>query len=114
MVGSRCAAASSIAAKVGCTAQSLNSDRDCREAEGSGAGAGELRQVHEILRKSVGVFCLGGARPPVQTMIAFIDDQRKAGACQTDNAAERALRGLGRKAWLFTGSDRGAERAAIM
>ena len=36
--------------------------------------------------------------------------------CATNNAAERALRGLalGRKAWLFAGSDRGAERAAIM
>jgi hypothetical protein len=34
----------------------------------------------------------------------------------TNNAAERALRGLalGRKAWLFAGSDRGAERTAIM
>ena len=34
----------------------------------------------------------------------------------TNNAAERALRGiaLGRKAWLFAGSDRGGERAAFM
>ena len=34
----------------------------------------------------------------------------------TNNAAERELRGiaLGRKAWLFAGSDRGGERAAIM
>jgi hypothetical protein len=34
----------------------------------------------------------------------------------SNNAAERALRGiaLGRKAWLFAGSDRGGERAAIM
>ncbi|WP_264996862.1 transposase domain-containing protein, partial [Komagataeibacter intermedius] len=33
-----------------------------------------------------------------------------------NNAAERALRGiaLGRKAWLFAGSDRGGERAAAM
>ena len=37
-------------------------------------------------------------------------------ACLTNNAAERALRGiaLGRKAWLFVGSDRGGERAAVM
>lgn len=43
----------------------------------------------------------------------FLDDGR---ACLTNNAAERALRGfaLGRKAWLFAGSDRGAERAAAM
>lgn len=33
-----------------------------------------------------------------------------------NNAAERALRGvaLGRKAWLFAGSDRGGERAAMI
>jgi hypothetical protein len=43
----------------------------------------------------------------------FVDDGR---ICLTNNAAERALRGLalGRKAWLFAGSDRGAERAAVM
>ena len=36
--------------------------------------------------------------------------------CLTNNAAERALRGfaLGRKSWLFAGSDRGADRAAFM
>ena len=43
----------------------------------------------------------------------FLDDGR---ICLTNNAAERSLRGfaLGRKAWLFAGSDRGADRAAIM
>ena len=36
--------------------------------------------------------------------------------CLTNNAAERALRGvaLGRKAWLFAGSQRGGDRAACM
>ena len=36
--------------------------------------------------------------------------------CLSNNAAERALRGiaLGRKSWLFCGSDRGGERAAAM
>ncbi len=36
--------------------------------------------------------------------------------CLTNNAAERALRGiaLGRKSWLFAGSDRGGQRAAFM
>ena len=36
--------------------------------------------------------------------------------CLTNNAAERALRGiaLGRKSWLFCGSDRGGHRAATM
>ena len=43
----------------------------------------------------------------------FLDDGR---ICLTNNAAERELRGiaLGRKSWLFAGSDRGGERAAIM
>ncbi len=36
--------------------------------------------------------------------------------CLTNNAAERSLRGvaLGRKAWLFAGSERGGQRAAFM
>jgi transposase len=43
----------------------------------------------------------------------FLEDGR---ICLTNNAAERALRGiaLGRKSWLFAGSDRGGQRAAIM
>ena len=43
----------------------------------------------------------------------FLDDGR---VCLTNNAAERALRGiaLGRRAWLFAGSDRGGQRAAMM
>ena len=43
----------------------------------------------------------------------FLDDGR---LCLTNNAAERALRGvaLGRKAWLFAGSQRGGDRAACM
>ena len=43
----------------------------------------------------------------------FLDDGR---ICLTNNAAERALRGiaLGRRAWLFAGSDRGGARAAAM
>jgi len=43
----------------------------------------------------------------------FLDDGR---ICLSNNAAERALRGiaLGRKSWLFAGSDRGGERAAAI
>ena len=43
----------------------------------------------------------------------FLEDGR---VCLTNNAAERALRciALGRKSWLFAGSDRGGQRAAIM
>ena len=44
---------------------------------------------------------------------SFLDDGR---ICLSNNSAERALRGLalGRKSWLFAGSERGAERAALM
>ncbi|WP_235074379.1 IS3 family transposase [Asticcacaulis sp. AC466] len=38
----------------------------------------ELRQANEILRKASAYFGPGGARPPVQAMIAFIDDHREA------------------------------------
>lgn len=43
----------------------------------------------------------------------FLDDGR---VCLSNNTAERALRGiaLGRKSWLFCGSDRSGQRAAIM
>jgi transposase len=43
----------------------------------------------------------------------FLTDGR---ICLTNNAAERALRGiaLGRRSWLFAGSDRGGRRAAIL
>src|SRR6202041_2153351 len=43
----------------------------------------------------------------------FLDDGR---VCLSNNAAERALRGiaLGRKSWLFCGSGRGGRRAAAM
>ncbi len=38
----------------------------------------ELRQANEILRKASAYFAHGGARPPVEAMIAFIDDNRAA------------------------------------
>lgn len=49
----------------------------------------------------------------VDAFTRFLEDGR---ICLTNNAAERALRGiaLGRKSWLFAGSDRGGERAAVM
>jgi transposase len=85
---SRRAAVSSIAAKIGCTAQSLNEwvkkvevDRGVRAGLPSDVGERlkalerenrELWQANEILRKESAYFCDGGARPPVQAMIAFI------------------------------------------
>jgi hypothetical protein len=43
----------------------------------------------------------------------FLDDGR---VCLSNNAAERALRGiaLGRRSWLFAGSDRCGDRAAAI
>ncbi len=43
----------------------------------------------------------------------FLDDGR---ICLTNNAAKRALRcvPLARKAWLYCGSDRGGQRAAVL
>jgi transposase len=43
----------------------------------------------------------------------FLEDGR---ICLTNNAAERSLRGvaLGRKSWLFAGSERGGQRAAAI
>jgi transposase len=48
-----------------------------------------------------------------ETFTRFLTDGR---ICLTNNAAERAVRGiaLGRKSWLFAGSDRGGDRAAAM
>jgi len=49
----------------------------------------------------------------VDVFTRFLDDGR---ICLSNNAAERELRGiaLGRKSWLFAGSDRGGERAAVV
>ncbi|HXP72756.1 MAG TPA: IS3 family transposase [Stellaceae bacterium] len=91
---SQWAAIVSIAAKIGCTAQTLrNWVRQAERDQGVQGGATtddrermkalerenrELRQANEILRKASAYFCPGGARPPVQAMIAFIDDHRGA------------------------------------
>jgi transposase len=49
----------------------------------------------------------------IEAFTCFLEDGR---ICLSNSAAERALRciALGRKAWLFAGSDRGGDRAAIM
>ena len=88
---SRWAAIISIAAKVGCTGQTLNEwlkkaeryngrapgdDRDGGQAEGPGAGEPGTTAGQRYPAQGVGVFCAGGARPPTQAMIVFIDDHR--------------------------------------
>jgi len=49
----------------------------------------------------------------IDVFTRFLEDGR---ICLSNNAAERTLRGiaLGRRSWLFAGSDRGGERAAVM
>ncbi|MDE2471163.1 MAG: IS3 family transposase [Bradyrhizobium sp.] len=86
------AAMTSIAAKIGCTVETLRHwVRQAERDQGLRAGptsedrerikalereVRELRQANEILRKASAYFAPGGARPPVQAMIAFIDDHR--------------------------------------
>ena len=91
---SRWAAIVSIAAKIGCTAQTLQrvgeegrgrqraqawrDDGHGGQAEGAGAREPRAAAGQRDPAQGVGVFCPGGARPPVQAMIAFIDDHREA------------------------------------
>ncbi|MGB3812111.1 MAG: IS3 family transposase [Shinella sp.] len=91
---SRWATVCSIAAKIGCSAHTLNEWVKKAEVD-SGKRAGlpsdaaarmkelerenrELRQANEILRKASAYFCDGGARPPTEAMISFIDEHRSA------------------------------------
>ncbi|MDY7523063.1 IS3 family transposase [Sphingomonas sp. 10B4] len=87
--GSEWAAMTSIAGKIGCTAETLR--RWCREEASRRAGPAaqslgdkdrlkalerevkELRRANEILRKASAYFCAGGARPPRQMVMSFID-----------------------------------------
>jgi transposase len=66
---------------------------------------------HNPVAKAINYVLEGTGR--WEAFTAFLDDGR---LCLTNNAAERALRGiaLGRKSWLFAGSERGGDRAAFM
>lgn len=72
-----------------------------REQRGKLSGANDVAKAIDYMLKRRVAFA------------RFLDDGR---ICLTNNAAERALRGiaLGRKSWLFAGSDRGGQRAAVM
>src|SRR5690606_11898995 len=52
------------------------SDRAGRPAEGAGAREPRTAAGQRDPAQGVGVFCPGGARPPVQAMTAFIDEHR--------------------------------------
>ncbi|WP_409945472.1 IS3 family transposase [Rubrivirga sp. S365] len=91
---SQWAAIRSVAEKIGCTAETLrNWVRQAERDHGRRAGPStddrarlkelerenrELRRANEILRKASALFRTGGARPPTETMITFIDDHREA------------------------------------
>ncbi|MCT4334427.1 IS3 family transposase [Paracoccus sp. YLB-12] len=92
--GSRWQAITSIAAKIGCSANTLNDWVKKAEID-SGKRSGvpsemaermkalerenrELRQANEILRKASAYFCDGEARPPVEVMVDFIEAHRDA------------------------------------
>ena len=86
------AAMCSISSKIGCTAETLRkwvrrsetdqgkrsgmttSDRErLKELERENR---ELKRANEILRKASAFFCPGGARPPTEVLISFIDEHR--------------------------------------
>src|SRR5262244_582707 len=90
---SRWAAVTSIAAKIGCTPQTLHdwvkkAEVDSEQRAGVPTEMAEkLKALERENRDSASqrdpaqgerLFCDGGARPPVQAMIAFIDDHRGA------------------------------------
>ncbi|TFG94006.1 MAG: IS3 family transposase [Myxococcales bacterium] len=92
--GSQWEAISSIAAKIGCSAEALRkwvrrSEVDSGQRGGLTSGervqlkdlereVRELRRANEILRKASAYFAPGGARPPTEGMVSFIDDHREA------------------------------------
>jgi transposase len=99
----------------------------------NGRGADERRAVRQeksrplleamrawLLRERENLSQSSAVLKPINYMLkrwdgfaGFLDDGR---ICLTNNCAERALRGIavGRRNWTFAGSQRGADRAAIM
>ncbi|WP_148307722.1 IS3 family transposase [endosymbiont of unidentified scaly snail isolate Monju] len=89
---SQWAAMTSIAAKIGCTPETLRkwvrqAERDQGLREGLTTSERErlkalerenreLRRANEILKTASAFFCPGGARPQTEEMIAYIDDHR--------------------------------------
>ncbi|HIG53060.1 MAG TPA: IS3 family transposase [Candidatus Handelsmanbacteria bacterium] len=83
----------SIASKIGCTGETLRTwvrktEVDTGRRDGMTSSEREqikalerenreLRRTNEILRKASAFFAPGGARPPSEVMVKFIDDHRK-------------------------------------
>ncbi|HET9328883.1 MAG TPA: IS3 family transposase [Candidatus Eisenbacteria bacterium] len=92
--GSKWAAIKSIAEKIGCTAETLRrwvaqAERDQGRQPGLTTDERqrlkhlerenfELRRANEILKKASALFRPGGARPPSEVMVRFIDEHRAA------------------------------------
>ena len=99
------------------TGQSAEQRRVVRQS----LGRPLVEALHAYLQEKALVFSRGhDLYKAIQYMLKrwtaftlFLEDGR---LCLSNNAAERALRGiaLGRKSWLFCGSDRGGQRAAAM
>jgi hypothetical protein len=72
-----------------------------------------LRQQERLSRKSEVGKAIAYTTRRWEALTRFMTDGR---VCLTNNAAERALRGVavGRPNWTFAGSDRGGERAAAI
>ncbi|MGH7185415.1 MAG: IS3 family transposase, partial [Pseudomonadota bacterium] len=86
-------AITSIAQKIGCSGETLRKwMRQVEREEGQRPGLTtdeqqrlkvlerenrELRRANEILRKASAYFCPGGARPPRDVMVAFVDAHRE-------------------------------------
>ncbi len=71
------------------------------------------RQQERLSRKSEVGKAIAYATRRWEALTRFMSDGR---ICMSNNAAERALRGVavGRRNWTFAGSDRGGERAAAI
>src|SRR5215210_1558002 len=78
---SQWAAICSIAAKIGCSGETLRHwvrqhERGAGPAESARAGEPGAAASERDPAQGFRLFCAGGARPPVQAMIAFIDEHR--------------------------------------
>ena len=87
--------------------------RSGRRRSWPSSSPGCAQQQDRLSRKSEVGKAIAYALKRWAALTRFLDDGR---ICLSNNAAERALRGVavGRRNWTFAGSDRGGERAAAI